>query len=48
MRLDGLGAVIEGMGAALMGSEVEVLGCVLDWVVGDVVGGRAPAGGEVV
>ena len=48
MRWDGLDAVSEGMGAALIGLEVEVLGWVLVWVEGDVVGGRAVAGGEVV
>ena len=48
MRWDGLGAVSEGMGAALIGLEVEVLGWVLALVEGDVVGGRAVAGGEVV
>ena len=36
------------MGAALIGLEVEVLGWVLALVEGDVVGGRAVAGGEVV
>ena len=48
MRWDGLFAVSDGMGAAQIGLEVEVLVCVLDWVEGDMVGGRAVAGGEVV
>ena len=48
VRGAGLGGMSEGMGAALMVLEVEVLGWVLDWVEGAGGGERAVAGGEVV
>ena len=48
VRGAGLGAIIEGMGAALMVLEVEVLGWVLDSVEGSAVWGTATAGEGVV
>ena len=48
VRGAGLGGISEGMGAALMVLEVEVLGWVLDWVVGAAVRGTAMVGGGVV
>ena len=48
VRGAGLGAIIEGMGAARMVLEVEVLGWLLDWVEGVAVRGTAMAGGGEV
>ena len=48
LRWDGLGAVGEGIGAALIWFNVEVLGWVLDWMEGAAVGVTAVASVEVV
>ena len=48
MRWVDLGAVGEGIGAALIWFNVEVLGWVLDWMEGAAVGVTAVASVEVV